>query len=67
MSGFCDCQVTLKTFFEKVGRVCPGIKSAILRFLSGDSPASHDSQEAVIDKRVQEIFFHGARRPYYNN
>ena len=48
-----------KLFFENFGRVCPGIKPAILRNfyrdLTGDSSASLDSQKAVIDERVWEI------------
>ena len=48
-----------KLFFEKFGRVCPGIKSSVLRYfyrdLTGDFSASHDFQEAVIDERVPEI------------
>ena len=48
-----------KALFEKFGRVCTGIKPAILRYfyrdLTGDSSASHDYQEAEIDERVREI------------
>jgi len=53
--------------FLKYGRICLGSKLAILRYfykdLTGDSAASHDSQEAVIDERVQEILFHVAKIP----
>ncbi len=48
-----------RAMFEKFGRVAPTVKSAVLQYfyrdLTGDSSASHDLDEAEIDKRVQEI------------
>ena len=48
-----------RALFTKYGRVTSGVKPAVLRSfykdLTGDSSAPHDTHEAKVDARVQEI------------
>lgn len=48
-----------REMLTKFGRISPKVKPAALRFLyrelTGDSSASHDMSEAIIDERVRSI------------
>ena len=57
-----------REMFAKFGRISPNVKPAALRFLyrelTGDSSASHDTPESIIDERIRSIILMEPENPH---
>lgn len=57
-----------RELFAKVGRISPNTKPAALRFLyrelTGESSASHDTREAIMDERIRSIILMEPEDPH---